>query len=329
MSVLVIGGGGYVGCQLVQNLIEKKIKVYVLDLFIYGTPQNVFSGFENSEYLISVKGDIRDIDLVDNLLSNVDDIIHLACISNDPSFELNPNLGKSINYDCFLPLVKRCKNKINKFIYASSSSVYGIKSEKNVTEELSLEPLTDYSKYKSLCEDILLNESGSNFCSTILRPATVCGYSKRTRLDVIVNILTNNAYHKRKINIHGGSQKRPNIHINDMVNAYLEVLNKPNEIVDDEIFNVGFENFTLNEIGYLVKVNIGDDVIIENQETNDERSYHISSEKIKSKIGFKPMFTIDNAIKDLKNAFEKNLLIDTFNDSRYFNIKMMQVTELK
>ena len=329
MRVLVIGGGGYVGSLLVQKLVEKKINVLVLDLFIYGDPQYVFSGFNDSKYLRTIKGDLRDIDLIKNLIYESDSVIHLACISNDPSFELNPDLGKSINFDSFFPLIKACKKKIDKFIYASSSSVYGIKNEQNVTEELSLEPLTDYSKYKAMCEDILLNESGNNFCSTILRPATVCGYTKRTRLDVIVNILTNHAYNKRKITINGGKQKRPNIHVNDMVNAYIEILNQPNEKVKNEIFNVGFENYTLDQIGELVKKKIGDDIVINHEVTNDNRSYHISSSKIINLLGFKPQFSIEIGINDLKEAFEKKLLINSFNDPKYFNIKTMQKIKLK
>lgn len=329
MRILIIGGGGYVGSMLVQKLVEQKIDVLVLDLFIYGNPKRVFSNFYESRYLTVIKGDLRDIDLMENLISKTDHVIHLACISNDPSFELNPNLGKSINYDSFYPLIKICKKKIDKFIFASSSSVYGIKDNKEVTEELSLEPLTDYSKYKALCENILINESGNNFCSTILRPATVCGYSYRTRLDVIVNILTNNGFNKRKIIINGGEQKRPNIHIKDMVNAYIEIINQPNEVVREEIFNVGFENYTLDEIGTLVKKKLGNDIIIEHQETNDKRSYHISSKKITQNLDFKPKFSIEIAIEDLKKAFEKKLILDSFNDPRYFNIKMMQKIELQ
>ena len=238
-------------------------------------------------------------------------------------------MGKSINYDSFYPLIKACKNKINKFIYASSSSVYGIKDEKSVTEDLSLEPLTDYSKFKALCEDILLNESGNKFCSTVLRPATVCGYSQRTRLDVIVNILTNNGYNRRKIVINGGKQKRPNIHIQDMVNAYLNVIDQPNEVTKDQIFNVGFENYTLDEIGSLVQKSLGEDIIVEHKDTDDERSYHISSDKISRILNFKPLFSIEKAINDLKEAFDKKLLKDSFNDPRYFNIKMMQKINLQ
>ena len=329
MTILIIGGGGYVGSLLVEKLIKMQVNVLVLDLFIYGSPEEVFAGFYDSEYLQVIKGDLRDISLVENLISKTDSIIHLACISNDPSFELNPDLGKSINYDSFYPLIKVCKKRINKFIFASSSSVYGIKNETNVTEILSLEPLTDYSKYKALCEDILLNESGNNFCSTILRPATVCGYSQRTRLDVIVNILTNNAFNKRKITINGGKQKRPNIHIKDMVRAYIEILDQPNEKVKDEIFNVGFENYTLDEFGLLVRKKIGKDIIINHEETNDNRSYHISSQKILNLLEFKPEFSVEQAIEDLKKAFKQNLLINSFNNPKYFNIKMMQRINLQ
>ena len=174
MKILVIGGGGYVGSLLVERLLKKKYEVLVLDLFLYENPKFLFSDIINSQLLTIIKGDVRDKDLLENIISSVNIVIHLACISNDPSFDLNPKLGKSINYDCFYPLIKICKQKsIDKFIYASSSSVYGIKNENNVTEDLSLEPLTDYSKYKAMCKDILLNESGNNFCATIF-PASLC-----------------------------------------------------------------------------------------------------------------------------------------------------------
>ena len=147
-----------------------------------------------------IKGDLRDYEKLESSLKGHDCVIHLACISNDPSFELNPKLGKEINFETFEPLVLFSKNGIKKFIYASSSSVYGIKSEKNVHEEMSLEPLTDYSKFKAQCEKILLDQTTNDFVTTVIRPATVCGYSPRQRLDLVVNILTNLAYHKRKNN---------------------------------------------------------------------------------------------------------------------------------
>ena len=329
MKILVIGGGGYVGSLLVQKLLELNFEVKVLDLFIYGEPKVVFGSYNNSNLLHSIKGDMRDIDLVDNILNEVDTVIHLACISNDPSFELNPNLSKSINYDCFYPLVKICKKKIKKFIYASSSSVYGIKKEENVTEDLCLEPLTDYSKFKALCEYIILNESGSKICSTVIRPATVCGYSPRTRLDVIVNILTNHALNNRRIVVHGGQQKRPNIHVSDMVNSYLEILKQPDNLIENEIFNVGCENLELQKIAEIVKKKVGKDIIISNEKSTDLRSYHISSEKIKKRISFTFKKSIGHAVDDLAEAFNLKLLKNSMTDPRYFNIMMMKKIKLK
>ncbi len=329
MKILVIGGGGYVGSLLVERLLKQKYEVLVLDLFLYENPKFLFSDIINSQLLTIIKGDVRDKDLLENIISSVNIVIHLACISNDPSFDLNPKLGKSINYDCFYPLIKICKQKsIDKFIYASSSSVYGVKNVQNVTENLPLEPLTDYSKFKALCEDILLNESSNRICSTILRPATVCGYSRRTRLDVIVNILTNNAYNRRKFIIHGGSQKRPNIHIKDMVSAYLSVLTSEKKLVNGQIFNVGYENLSLIEIGNIVKEEVGKDVSIEFEKTNDNRSYHISSKKILEKINFNPKFSIKDAISNLIDAFEANLLKNSLKDPKYFNIQTMKLLNL-
>ena len=193
-NILVIGGAGYVGTMLVDQLLEKNYKVTVYDLFIYG------KYFEDNPNLSLINGDIRDIIKLRKIIKNIDVVIHLACISNDPSFDLNPNLGKSINFDPFEDLVKISKdNGVKRFIYASSSSVYGIKEEPNVTENFSLKPLTDYSKYKAMCEDILINHNDKSFDCTIIRPATVCGYSRRQRFDVVVNILTNLAFNTKKL----------------------------------------------------------------------------------------------------------------------------------
>ena len=201
-----------------------------------------------------IKGDIRDQDLLRTITKDNDMVIHLACISNDPSFELNPNLGKSINLESFEPFVKICiENKIKRFVYASSSSVYGVKKEIDVTEDKSLEPLTDYSKYKAECEKILHKYSSEYFSPVTLRPATVCGYSPRQRLDVVVNILTNLGYHNGEISVFGGKQLRPNIHISDMVEAYITILNSKVENIHDQIFNVGYENQPVIEIADIVK----------------------------------------------------------------------------
>ena len=323
--IFVTGGAGYVGSALVPKLIERGYQVTVYDLMIYG--ENVI---EKNKNLKMIKGDIRDQKLLEESLTDQDTVIHLACISNDPSFELNPSLGKSINLDSFEPLVKISKKKkVRQFIYASSSSVYGIKEEKNVDESMSLEPLTDYSKFKAECEKILDMYGDDSFTVTSLRPATVCGYARRQRLDVIVNILTNFAYHKKEIQIFGGKQLRPNIHINDMVRAYLEIIEADKKKINKEIFNVGSTNHSILEIADMVKKNIDPNIVLKKIETKDTRSYHISSEKIKNIIGFETKLTIEDAVQDLKSAFEKKLLINTFNNEFFFNIKRMQAIKLQ
>jgi nucleoside-diphosphate-sugar epimerase len=273
--------------------------------------------------------DIRNLHEYKDYLSDIDVVIHLACISNDPSFELNPKLGKSINFDCFEPLVEESmKNKIKKFIYASSSSVYGLKKEKNVIESMSLEPLTEYSYYKGECEKILNNYASKEFCTTTVRPATVCGYSPRQRLDLVVNILTNFAYNKNKIRIMGGDQLRPNINIKDMVNSYIHLINANSDLINSEIFNVGFENHSVKELGLNIKELMNKNVELIYEQTEDNRSYHISSEKIKEKLKFEYKYTINDAIKDLIFAFESKSLTDTFNNPDFFNIKKMQKINL-
>jgi len=323
-KILITGGAGYVGAVLTPYLLNKGHKVTVVDLMIYG--EEVLK--KNPDLRI-IKGDIRDQTLLEREIPNHEIVIHLASISNDPSFELNSKLGKSINLDAFIPLVEISKrSSVKKFIYASSSSVYGIKNEKDVHEEMSLEPLTDYSKYKAECESILLKYVSDNFCSIVIRPATVCGYSPRQRLDVVVNILTNFAYHRREINVFGGKQFRPNIHIKDLIKAYDILVNAPISKVNGETFNVGFENKTIFELANTVKEVIGDDVKLKTIPTNDNRSYHISSQKIKKILGFESKFTINDAVKDLKQAFEKKLLPNSLSDEKYFNIKRMQSLNL-
>ena len=318
-KIFITGGAGYVGSKLVPKLLELGYKVTVLDLMIYG--ENVLPNHKN---LKTIKGDIRNTTILENNLPGHEFLIHLACISNDPSFELNPKLGKSINLDSFEPLVKlSMKSNINRFIYASSSSVYGIKKEKNVTEDMSLEPLTDYSKFKGECEKILNKYKSENFVTTTIRPSTVCGYAKRQRLDLVVNILTNHAYHNKEIKVFGGDQLRPNIHIDDMVNSYLSVIEANEQIINGQIFNVGFRNQSVNELANDVKEVIGQDVKIINTKSDDNRSYHVSSKKIRDILGFTTKFTVQNAVLDLKTAFENNILTNTFENELFYNIKRM------
>lgn len=324
-KIFITGGAGYVGAVLTPYLLEKGYKVTVLDLMIYG--DEVLSNHKN---LRVIKGDIRDVTLLKKEMIDHDVVIHLACISNDPSFELNPDLGKSINLDAFSPLVEIAKkSNVKRFIYASSSSVYGIKSELNVHENMELEPLTDYSKFKAECEKILFKSFSKDFTPIVIRPATVCGYSPRQRLDVVVNILTNLAYHKKEITVLGGEQLRPNIHIFDMVRAYDFLINANKESVTGKIYNAGYENQTVNHLASLVKKVVGEDVQIKHLKSNDNRSYHISSKKIEKELGFKTVKTIEDAIIDLKNAFDKKMLENTLTDEKYFNIKRMNNLKLK
>ena len=319
-KVFITGGAGYVGAVMVPHLLEQGFEVTVLDLMIYG--EHVLEKHDN---LNTVKGDIRDQDLLKKIIPSHDTVIHLACISNDPSFEMNPDLGKSINLDAFRPLVEISKNSnVKRFFYASSSSVYGIKEEPNVHEEMELEPLTDYSIFKADCEKILAEYQSNDFTTATIRPATVCGYSPRQRLDVVVNILTNLAYHKREISIFGGDQLRPNIHIADMVEAYMVLLRAPKEKIAGQIFNAGYENQSVKDIAEIVKNTVGSDVKLITTPTDDNRSYHISSNKIKTELGFVAKHTIKDAVEGLCEAFDKKLLPNSLEDQMYFNIKRMQ-----
>jgi nucleoside-diphosphate-sugar epimerase len=319
-SVFITGGAGYVGAMLVPRLLQEGHRVTVLDLMIYG--EDVLPDHPE---LTVINGDIRNQELLKSSIPEHDVVIHLACISNDPSFELNPELGRSINLDPFRPMVEISKNAgVKRFFYASSSSVYGIKEEPNVHEGMPLEPLTDYSLFKMNCEEILLEYQSDDFTTTIIRPATVCGYSPRQRLDVVVNILTNLAYHKRGISVFGGAQLRPNIHIKDMVEIYVVLMNAPKEKIAGQIFNGGYENHSVLQLAETVCDVIGEDVLIKTTPTDDNRSYHVSSKKIAEVLGFKASHTIKDAVYDLKKAFDSGLLPNSLEDERYFNIKRMQ-----
>jgi nucleoside-diphosphate-sugar epimerase len=326
-KILVTGGAGYVGSNLVPKLLKKGYEVVVLDLYIYG--KEVFDSVRPNHKLIEVEGDIRDVKVVKKAMHGCNVVIHLACISNDPSYDLNPDLGRSINYDSFRPLVHAAKNAgVKRFIYASSSSVYGLKDEDEVTEDMPLEPLTDYSTYKVLCEKILEEEREPGFVTCTIRPSTVCGYAPRQRLDVVVNILTNHAVNNGRIKVFGGSQKRPNIHIEDMSDLYCFLLEQSGERIDGKVYNAGYENYTLIELAEIVKRVIGKDLLIDVEQTDDLRSYHVSSQKMKIELGFEPSHNIESAVRGLLEAFEDGRLPNPMDDSKYFNIKKMQEIEL-
>jgi nucleoside-diphosphate-sugar epimerase len=310
--------------MLVPRLLDLGHSVTVFDLMLYG--DDVIDAHQR---LKMIKADVRDQIALEGTIPGHDTVIHLACISNDPSFELDPSLGRSINLDSFRPLVRISRAAgVKRFIYASSSSVYGVKDHPNVTEEMSLEPLTDYSQFKADCEEILAEYQAPDFTTVTIRPATVCGYSRRQRLDVVVNILSNLAYHNRKISVFGGKQLRPNIHISDMVDAYVALLDAPDEKIAGQIFNAGYENQSVEELAVLVREVMGEDVELIQTPTDDNRSYHISSARIRDVLGFVPRHSIRDAVVDMKRAFDNGLLPNSLTDERYFNIKRMQSAKL-
>lgn len=326
--VLVTGGAGYVGSRLVPKLLAAGIGVNILDLYLYG--HEPLAGVRDNPLLREIVGDLRNPSAVADALSGCDAVIHLACISNDPSFELDPELGRSINYDAFRPLVRAAKKcGVNRFIYASSSSVYGLKDEPDVTEEMPLEPLTDYSKFKALCEDVLKEEREDGFTTLIIRPATVCGYAPRLRLDLTVNILTTHAVNNGKIRVFGGSQLRPNIHIEDMTDLYLHCLQEPPDRIDGKTYNAGYENRSVMEIAEMVRGVVGNSVDIAIEPTDDLRSYHISSALIGSELGFRPRHTIPDAAAGLIEAFAAGSVKDPMTNSKLYNIRTMQELDLR
>ncbi len=327
--ILVTGGGGYVGAVLTPKLLAAGYDVRVLDLFLFG--EEVLDSVRADPRLELVRGDLRDAQLVRRSLAGCDAVIHLACISNDPSFELDPALGKSVNYDAFGPLVEAGRDQgVRRFIFASSSSVYGVKQEEQVDESLSLEPLTDYSKYKALCEDVLRKYETPEFTTVIVRPATVCGHSPRLRLDLTVNILTHQACLNGRIRVFGGSQYRPNLHIEDMTDLYLQLLALPREAVAGKTWNAGYENLTVLEIARRIRGSLADRPIdIACEPTNDLRSYRICSEKIRRDIGFVPRHTVADAVRGLAAAFDRGQVPDSMTDPRYYNLRVLQRSDLR
>jgi nucleoside-diphosphate-sugar epimerase len=327
-QVLVTGGAGYVGSVLVPKLLAAGHRVNVLDLYMYG--EHVLDAVRTNPRLRQIKGDMRNREVLRDALTGCDAVIHLACVSNDPSFELNPELGKAINYDAFTPLVEMARDSgVRRFVYASTSSVYGIKEEDNVTEDLPLKPLTDYSRYKALCEDLLQKYQSPTFTTVTIRSATVCGYSPRLRLDLTVNILTNHAVNRGTITVFGGDQKRPNIHIEDITDLYVDLLARPAAQVAGKTWNAGYENHRVSEIAEMVRRIVGPErVKITTAPTDDHRSYHISSERIRRDLGFVAKRSLEGAIKDLTAAFHAGKVPNPMDDIRYYNVKMMQALKL-
>ncbi len=324
-TVLVTGGTGYVGTRLIPQLLDLGYYVCAFDTMFYGCE------LKPQPRLKLVKGDIRDTAALEDALWGVDAVIHLACISNDAGFELDEKLSQSINYNCFEPMVVAAKRQgVKRFIYASSSSVYGVSDQPDVTEEHPLVPLTLYNKFKGMCEPLLFKHQAEDFVCVTIRPATVCGYSPRQRLDLSVNILTNQAVNAGKITVFGGAQLRPNLHIQDMCDLYKLLLTVDDAAIAGETFNAGFQNMSIADIAKAVVDVVATEfpgrppVEVATTPTNDIRSYHINSDKIGRKIGFRPKHTIEDAVRDLCVAFKEGKLPNSLTDESYSNVKVLK-----
>ena len=326
-NVLITGGGGYVGNVLVPVLLQAGYGVHVFDVQFFG--KNTLP--LDHPRLKVTKGDIRDTPKLAKAFKGADAVIHLACISNDPSFELDEDISKSINYSCFEPMVVAARNAgVKRFVYCSTSSVYGVSSELNVTEDHPLVPLTLYSKFKGMCEPLLFKHQRPDFTCVTIRPATICGYSPRCRLDLAVNILTNHAVNKGRITVFGGGQLRPNLHIEDMCDVYQLMLEAPAEKIAGETFNVGYQNNSITEIAEIVRKVVEEEfpekgnIEIVQTDSDDNRSYHINSDKILRELSYQPLRTIEDAIRGLCRAFREGKLPNSFDDDRYYNVRTLK-----
>lgn len=328
-SVLITGGGGYVGSVLTPRLLQLGYKVKVVDLFWYG--RDIFGEQSRHPNLETIDLDIRNVPALARHLEGVGAVIHLACISNDASFELDEALSTTTNLDAFEPLVIAAKAAgVKRFIYASSSSVYGVSDEPDVTEDHPLAPLTLYSKFKGMCETLLLKHTNADFIGVIFRPATVCGYSPRQRLDLSVNILTNHAVTNNRITVFGGAQLRPNLHILDYCDAVSVFLTAPDDKIADRIFNVGYQNMSIADIAQLVRTVVQAEfpgrppIDIVTTPSDDNRSYHINSDKIAGALGYAPSRSIEDAVGDLCRAFKQGKLPDSMRNDWYYNVRTMK-----
>lgn len=309
MNILVTGGNGYVGNKLIPKLLNDKHKVYSLDLNWFG------DYLKKHKNLKKFKCDIKDIDKLK--IGKIDCIIHLASVSNDPMAEIDKNLSwETSALGTFHLMNFAKKKKIKRIIYASSGSVYGIKKEKEVTEDLSLKPISLYNKVKMITERLILSYK-NDLDIFIIRPATVCGYSRRMRFDVSVNALTFSALRKNKIQVNGGKQIRPNIHIDDMVRLYLFFLKKNKKY--SGIYNAGFENISILNLAKKINKIIPSKINVL-KKNYDPRSYRISSKKL-LKIGFKPKYNVENAILDMKKKYENKILRD---NPKFHSIKWLK-----
>lgn len=325
--VLVTGGAGYVGSLLCPQLLDLGYRVTAYDICYFGSD---FLPLDNPNFRL-IEGDIRDTAKLAEAFKGVDVVISLGCISNDASFELDERLSTTVNLDAFEPMVKAAKVAgVKRFIYASSSSVYGVSDKPDVTEDHPLIPLTLYNKYKGMCEPLLFKHQSNDFVCVTIRPATLCGYAPRQRMDLSVNILTNHAVNNGKITVFGGTQLRPNLHVQDMCDLYKMLLEIDSAKIAGKTFNCGFQNMSIMDIALVVKQIVQQEfpekgeIDLVTTPTDDIRSYHINSDKIQRELGFTPRYTIEDAVHDLCRAFKRGDLANSMTDDRYFNVRTLK-----
>ena len=317
--ILVTGGAGYLGSILVPKLLEMGNEVTVVDTCWFG------NHLPDHAHLRMYKGDIRDRKLIDEVLDNCDQVIHLACLSNDPMSDIDPELTKQINYDASLYLIKKAyEKKIERFIFASSSSVYGLKEEPEVTEDLPLEPISLYSELKARVEEELRSIDDDDFVSTYVRSATICGWSPRFRMDLLVNALTVSCLERGVIEVHGGNQVRANIHIRDVADFYIKLLDADRRTINRQAFNINDENSTVMAMAERIAAKFGCEITI--AKLRDPRSYSLCDRKARRLLGFANRYSIDVAIEEIADAYNKGRIRTM--DPNYYNIKKLMMYDL-
>jgi nucleoside-diphosphate-sugar epimerase len=319
-EILVTGGGGYLGTVLVPRLLKKGYNVRVLDTFYFGN----FLPYDQKNLKV-IKGDVRNEKTLSQSLKGVDSVIHLACLSNDPSSDIDPELTHEINYTAGINTIKQARESgVKRFIYASSSSVYGLKTEDNVTEDLPVEPISLYSELKARVENYLFGIKERTFITTAVRSATICGYSPRMRLDLLVNILAVSALANGTILVDGGDQVRANIHITDISDFYILLLEADPPLIHNQAFNINDSNSTVLEMAKKVQSVIKCKIEFSNKV--DPRSYRLNDDKARKVLNFKNSFSVMQAITDIKKSFyEGRIRID---DTNCYNTRKLLLLSL-